>query len=222
MTHDETLKMHVVEQLEWNPSVDAANIGVKVKDGVVTLEGDVSSYGEKLEAVRVSKAVRGLQGLADELEVVVIPVPGRSDSDIAHAALQALEWDSLVPMNCVRVIVENGNLRLEGEVEWQYQRASAERVVRSMHSIKSLVNAITLKARVSPSDVKARIESALRRTSESEAREITVETYGGRAILRGSVHSFAAREEAEHAAWAAPGITWVEDQITIKPLFATV
>ena len=222
MKTDETLKLHVVEQLDWDPSVNAANIGVKVKDCVVTLEGQVDSYAEKLEAIRITKTVSGVQGLTEELEVVLIPAPGRSDSDIARAAINALEWNTLIPENTVKVMVQDGHVTLEGELDWQYQRTAVDRAVRYLNGVKSLKNAITLKPRNSPEDIKARIVAALRRTSESDARDIRVETDAGRAILSGSVHSFAARDEAERAVWAAPGITWVEDHITIKPNLAII
>jgi osmotically-inducible protein OsmY len=146
----------------------------------------------------------------------------RTDADIARAALQALRSDEVVPNNKVKVVVNDGRLTIKGELDWQYQRLSAEKTVRSLRGMKHLVNAITLKHCSAPSDVKAKIEFALKRSAEADARHITVETQNGTAILRGTVHSLAARDEAELAAWAAPGITWVEDHITIKPNFASL
>jgi osmotically-inducible protein OsmY len=146
----------------------------------------------------------------------------RTDADIARAALQALRGDEVVPNNKVKVVVNDGHLTIKGELDWQYQRLSAEKTVRSLRGMKHLVNAITLKHCSAPSDVKAKIESALKRSAEADARHISVETHNGTAILRGTVHSIAARDEAELAAWAAPGITWVEDHITIKPNFASL
>ena len=222
MKQDQTIQLHVLEHLDWDPSVNAANIGIKVKDGVVTLEGHVPSYSEKLAALEITKTITGVLGLVDALEVELIGNMKRSDSDIARAALQALEWDEVVPSNQVKVVMSNSHLTLEGELEWQYQRLAAEKTVRSLRGIKHLTNAITLRHRVSPNDVKAKIEMALKRTAESDSEHITVETHDGTAVLRGTVHSFAARDEAELAAWAAPGITWVEDHITIKPNLASL
>ncbi len=215
MKSNEVLQLRVVQQLDWEPSVDAANIGVKVNDGVVTLEGNVPNYAEKFAAVRVTKAVYGVKGLADELQVKLHASSERTDTDMVKSALQMLAWDTVVPKDHVKVTVRGGWMTLEGEVEWEYQRTSAERAVRYLSGIKGVVNSVTLKHRAIPADVKAKIESALRRSAESDAQHISVEMHEGTATLSGNVHTFAARDEAALAAWGAPGVHMVTDHITV-------
>ena len=215
MKPDETLQLHVVKQLDWEPSVDAANIGVTVKDGVVTLGGNVRNYAERFAAVRVTKAVYGVKGLADELQVKLHSSFERTDADIARSALQMLAWDTVVPRDHVTVTVRDGWMTLEGEVEWEYQRTDAERAVRYLSGVRGVTNNVTLEHRAVPADVKAEIESALRRSAETDAQHIFVEIQGGTATLSGKVHTLAARDEAALAAWAAPGVRKVTDNITV-------
>ena len=215
MKPDETLQLHVVQQLDWEPSVDAANIGVTVKDGVVTLGGDVRNYAERFAAVRVTKAVYGVKGLADELQVKLHSSLERTDADIARSALQMLAWDTVVPRDHVTVTVRDGWMTLEGEVKWEYQRTDAERAVRYLSGVRGVTNNVTLEHRAVPADVKAEIESALRRSAESDAQHIFVEIQGGTATLSGKVHTLAARDEAALAAWAAPGVRKVTDNIIV-------
>ena len=219
MKPDETLQLHVVQQLDWEPSVDAANIGVTVKDGVVTLEGDVRNYAEKFAAVRVTKTVYGVKGLADELHVKLHPSFERTDADMAKSALQMLAWDTVVPKDQVKVTVRDGWMTLDGEVEWEYQRTDAERAVRYLSGVRGVVNNVTLKHRAVPADVKAKIESALKRSAESDAQHIFVEIHEGTATLSGNVHTFAARDEAAQAAWGAPGVRKVTDNIMVTTDF---
>ena len=219
MKPDETLQLHVVQQLDWEPSVDAANIGVTVRDGVVTLEGDVRNYAEKFAAVRVTKAVYGVKGLADELHVKLLPSFERTDADMVKSALQMLAWDTVVPKDHVKVTVQDGWMTLDGEVEWEYQRTDAERAVRYLSGVKGVIDNVTLKHRAVPADVKAKIEAALKRSAESDAQHISVEIQGGTATLSGSVHTFAARDEAALAAWAAPGVQMVTDHILVTTDF---
>jgi osmotically-inducible protein OsmY len=221
MKPNETLQLRVVQQLDWEPSVNAANIGVKVKDGVVTLEGNVSNYAEKFAAVRVTKAVYGVKGLADELQVKLHTSFERTDADIAKSALQMLAWDTVVPKDHVKVTVRDGWMTLEGEVEWEFQRTDAERAVRYLSGVKGVINTVTLKHRATPTDVKAQIELALQRSAESDAQHISVEMHDGTATLSGNVHTFAARDEAALAAWAAPGVHRVTDHILVTTDFGT-
>jgi osmotically-inducible protein OsmY len=216
MNHDEKLQLSVVEQLEWDPSVNSANIGVIVKDGVVTLEGSVPTYVEKYAAVKLTKRINGVKGVADEIQVAPPASFVRSDTDIAQAALQALEWDVVVPHEKIKVIVRGGTVTLEGELDWQYQRRAAEYAVRNLTGVRSVANMITLKTRPSPNDVKTKIEAALKRSAEDDARHIKVKTHDSTVVLEGNVHSWMAREEAEHAAWAAPGIAKVENHILVS------
>jgi osmotically-inducible protein OsmY len=215
MKSDTELQRDILDELEWEPMVDAADIGVTVEDGVVTLSGTVRNYSQKWAAERAAKRVSGVQALAEEIEVRLPGSSQRTDSDIAWSAANALEWSTSVPRDSVRVKVENGWLSLEGEVIWQYQKRAAEDAVRHLTGVKGVDNWIVVKPRVKPSDVKTEIENALERNARLDAQKVQVETRGSKVILRGSVHSWAEREEAEDGAWAAPGVSEVENQIKI-------
>jgi len=214
MSNDTELKRSVEDELRWEPSVNAAAIGVAVKDGVVTLTGTVPYYGEKWAAERAVKRVAGVTAVAEEIEVRPSGSAQRTDADIAQAAAQALRWRFWVPSQ-VKVRVEAGWITLEGEVEWQYQRNTAEEAVRYLPGVKGVSNLVSVKPRVSAVDVKTGIRNALERSAHLDAQAIQVEATGGKVILRGKVSSWAEREEAESAAWAGPGVSSVEDQITV-------
>lgn len=210
------MQIRVLQALEWEPSLDAALIGVAARDGVVTLAGTVRSWADRLTAERVVKRLSGVKAVSNELEVRLTVDSRRSDAELVHAALQALEWDVQVPAGRITVRVANGWLSLGGEVDWQYQREAAERCVRHLTGVRGVSNLITLAARPTPTDLKRRIEQALRRHAELEARAIRVEASGGRVTLDGAVHSFAERDEAERAVWGAPGVTVVEDHLVVS------
>lgn len=217
MLNNLELQKRILEALDWDPSVEATKIGVAVKDGVVTLTGEVPSYADRIGAERVVKRIVGVKGLANELEV---RLPGdwrRTDTDIASAAVRALEWDVQVPYRNLKVRVADGWITVEGEVEWQFQREAAVKAVRNLLGVKGVNNQITLASRVTPADLKGRIETALKRHAELDARRISVGTKGATVVLEGSVHSWAERDEAERAVWGAPGVKSVDDRLAVTP-----
>ena len=211
---DEEIQKDVLAELKWDARIQPNEIGVSVKDGIVTLTGWVDSYLKKWSAEDVAHRVDGVKGIANDIEVKL--ATERTDPDIAAAAVHALEWDAFVPSDKVQVTVSKGWVTLRGEVEWQYQREDAERVVRRLAGVKGVTNLITVKPRVTAPELKKKIEDALVRNAEIDANKITVEVQGSKAILKGSVRAWAEREEAERVAWSAPGIASVENRITLE------
>lgn len=212
---DRTLKLAVEDELTWEPSIDAEHIGVTAEDGVVTLTGHVGSYTEKIIAERAAKRVKGVRAIAQEIEIRLPNDRKTSDDQIAKRALDIIAWDSTIPKDRVQVKVQGGFVALTGQVDWHYQRTDAEYAVRKLEGIKGLSNEIRVKPRVQASDVKQRIESALKRNAEWEAGSIKVSVLDGRVTLDGKVKALYERDLAERTAWSAPGVISVEDHISI-------
>ena len=215
MRSDSDIKRDVEAELQSDPSIDATDIAVAVKNGVVTLSGFVPKFMDKLEAEAAAKRVAGVVGLANDLEVRLPLSDKRPDPEIARDAVAAVKTQLPFSWQQIKVIVDKGWVTLEGQVEWNYQRQDAEAAVRRVKGVKGVINTVQLKPDVEPSEIKRKIEEAFRRSAEIDASRITVETNGGEVVLRGTVRSWAERQEAERAAWKAPGVTRVVNQIAI-------
>jgi osmotically-inducible protein OsmY len=217
MKTDMEIQRDVLNALKWEPSIDESQIGLTVKDGIVTLTGYVPHFPQKFAAEQAAKRVYGVKAVANDIEVRVVGAGQRTDTDIAAAAVNALKWDAMVPDERIKVTVTNGWVKLEGDVEWDYQRRAAEANVRRLIGVKGVSNLLTIRPRVRPTEVKTKIEEAFLRSAELDVRRIRVETSDGKVILRGNVRSWVEREAAEQAALAAPGVSEVENHLTVVP-----
>lgn len=211
---EQNLRDSVMGQLAWEPEVDATMIGVSVNDGIVTLSGYVPNYAARLAAERATRKLYGVRAVANDLQVKL--AHERIDPDLASDALRALASYITVPKD-IDVTVRNGYVTLSGTVQWMYQKAAAERAVRYLRGVRGVFNHITIAPMVSPQDVQQRITDALRWHADVDARRITVESIGGHVILTGSVRSWIERREVERAAWTVPGVTMVDDRLTVVP-----
>ncbi len=214
---DRELQENVQRALDWEASIDSADIGVTADTGVITLLGDVKTYAERAAAERVAQTVYGVRAVANDIKVRLTKGLRRTDTEIAQVALNVLKWNSQVPEDRISLTVSDGWVTLNGDVDWNFQRTSAARVIRDLSGVVGVTNGITVRPRVTVADVESKIQAALRRSAEIDARRINVVVRDGSVTLAGSVHSFAEREEARHAAWSAPGVKDVVDRLAVVP-----
>ncbi len=216
--NDFDIKAEVKEALDWEPALDARAINISVKDGIVTLTGSVPSYPEKHAAEKAAGLIRAVKAVACELTVSLPALNARTDQDIARAAADAIAWNTLLGNTDIQVFVDKGRITLEGTVNWNYQRQSADRSVRYLAGVRDVNNHIVVVPRAEQVAVKSQIESALIRNARLDADGIRVEVRGDRVFLRGTVQSWIEREEAERAAWASPGVGDVENELIVNPV----
>jgi len=215
MKSDIQLKMDVEQELEWDPAINAAGIGIEVHDGIVTLAGHLASYTEKLAARKAAQRVEGVKGVVIELEVRIPNENRRTDEDIANAARSVLKWNAGLNENSVQISVEKGRVILTGEVDWGYQAKAAEKAVAPLRGVCIVVNQIKVKARAKPGDIVGKIEAALKRHAHEEAQHIKVQVGDGTVTLRGKVGSLDEKSAVRNAAWSAPGVWRVIDEMSV-------
>jgi osmotically-inducible protein OsmY len=216
MKSDAELQRDVMNELTWEPSINAENIGVAAKDGVVTLNGSFDSFAEKWAAERAAKRVAGVKAFAENIEVRLPSYSRRTDADIAHTVANVLEWNVDVPHEQIKIMVQDGWVTLSGEVEWLYEKNAAYDAVRSLTGVRAVTNQIVVKPRMVSSEVKTRIQEAFQRNAGLDAQKIKVQTRDGQVVLTGTVRSWAEREEAERAACAAPSVCEVLNELAVK------
>ncbi len=216
MKNDAQIQKDVMAQLNWEPVLDAAQIGVSVNEGIVMLTGIVDSYTKKITAERATKKVSGVKAVAEDIQVGPSSIYNRTDAEIAEAVLNVLKWHTAVKEDKVKIKVEKGVVTLDGEVEWEYQKSAAKQAIENLTGIRMIYNLISVRPRIVASDLKSRIQAALQRSAVLDANGIDLEIADGKVILRGEVHSIQEKEDAESAAWMAPGVSSVENRITIR------
>lgn len=216
MKSDYQIQEDVMEELKWEPFLNASEIGVAVKNGVVTLSGQVDSYSKKRTAENTAKKVAGVKIVAMDIEVGISPDHRKTDTEIATAVLDALKWNTAVQEEKIKVKVEDGNVKLEGEVEWQYQRAMAKTAIENLVGVRQVTDLITVKPRISSSDIQKKINAAFHRSATVNSRRVKADVDGSRITLRGTVRSISEKEDAENAAWFAPGVISVVNKIEVE------
>ena len=216
MKRDSQLRLDVLDELKWQPAVDASQINVTAHNGAVALTGSVSRYAEKMEAERIAKRVLGVVAITNDIEVRLAPADQRADSKIANGAVNALTWHTWIPHERIEVTVRDGLVTLKGTVDWQYQRTSAQEAVGHLDGVRDVTNLIALTTKPQPIDIAGKIESAFKRCAEVDARHVKVEARDNTVVLEGNVSSPLELEEAERVAWAAPGVTKVDNRLTVS------
>lgn len=216
MKTDFQIQKDVMDELKWEPYLNAAEIGVSVKNGVVTLSGHVDSYSKKIKAEKTAKKIAGVKAIAEDIQVGISPTLRKTDTEIAEAVLNALKWHTAVQDEKIKIKVEDGIVRLEGEVDWEYQRKNAKKAVENLTGVRSVLNLITLKPQVIAADIESKINAAFHRSATVDADKIKAEVVGTKVTLFGKVRSLAEKEDAEIAAWNAPGVTSVVSKIEVE------
>ncbi|MFA6060338.1 MAG: BON domain-containing protein [Taibaiella sp.] len=216
MKSDLQIQKDVIAEISWDPLLDAAEIGVSVKNGIVTLSGEINSYAKKLAAENAAKRVAGVKVVAEDIQVGMSLSYKKTDTEIAEAILNALKWNTAVQDEKIKIKVEDGDVKLEGEVEWEYQRANAKTAIANLSGVRSITNLIVVKPKVRASDIEQKISTAFLRNASLDANQIKVNVMGSKVTINGMVHSFAEKEAAATAAWSAPGVTEVENRLEIE------
>lgn len=213
---DDQLQKDVMEELKWQPFLQASEIGVAVKNGVVILTGKVDAYSKKLAAEKAAKKVAGVKAVAEEIEVGIPSSLAKTDAELAEAVLNALQWHAAVQEEKIKISVEKGTVKLEGTVDWEYQRTSAKSAIENLTGVREVINLINVKPIITASDIQQKIRAAFLRSATVDAGHVTAEVADGRVTLKGFVRSLSEKEDAEAAAWNAPGVTGVESQLEIR------
>lgn len=216
MKTDVQIQKDVMDEIKWDPFLSVTEIGVSVKNGIVTLSGNVNSYTKKIAAEKAAKRVSGVKIVAEDINVGISPDYRKTDTEIAEAVLNALKWHSAVQEEKIKIKVEDGIVKLEGEVEWDYQRNNAKIAIENLTGVRSVINLILVKPKISAADIEKRISAAFHRSATIDAEKVTASVSGNKVKLSGTVSSYAEKEEAERVAWAAPGVGSVESKLEIK------
>jgi hypothetical protein len=216
MKSDMEIQKDVIEQLKWEPFLNAAQIGVAVKNGIVTLSGQVDAYSKKILAEKTTKKVAGVKAIAEDIQVGISPVYKKTDTEIAEAVVNALKWHTMIPDEKIKVSVEDGNVKLEGDVEWEYQRNQAKTAIENLTGVRFVTNLVAVKPKITPYELQQKINSSFQRSANIDSARITAEVLGSKVTLRGKVRSFSEKEDAENAVWSAPGVVSVENKLLIE------
>lgn len=216
MRTDLQIQKDVMDEIRWQPNLSSSEIGVAVKDGVVTLSGQVDSFMKKAAAEKAAKRVAGVKALAEDIQVGVSPSFSQSDAEIAAAALNSLKWNSAVQHERIKIEVEDGVVRLDGEADWDFQRTQAKKAIEKLPGVKMVLNFITLRPHPMPSDIEQKIRAAFERSASIDSKMVSAEVIGSKVILKGTVRSFAEKQDAENAAWAAPGVLSIENKLEVE------